>query len=43
VHATRHFRNEGGGLVVVDPLPPVAHVLELLGVHTLKGVEIVTR
>ena len=33
----------GGGLLLVDPLPPVAHVLTLLGVGALPGVELVTR
>jgi anti-anti-sigma factor len=43
VHATRHFRNDGGGLLLVDPLPPVAHVLALLGVDALTGVNLMNR
>jgi anti-anti-sigma factor len=37
---TRVFRNNGGTLLVVDPLPPVAHVLRLLGVDRLRGLEV---
>ena len=40
---TERFRVHGGGLLLVDPLPPVAHVLTLLGVGALPGVELVTR
>ena len=41
--ATERFRVAGGELLLVDPLPPVAHVLTLLGVGALPGVELVTR
>lgn len=43
VHATRDLRAEGRALVVANPLPPVAHVLALLKVGTLEGIEIVTQ
>jgi len=43
VAATRGFRNNGGAVLLVDPLPPVAHVLRLLGVDRLAGVEILGR
>ena len=41
--ATEQFRAGGAELLLVDPLPPVAHVLTLLGVGALPGVELVTR
>jgi anti-anti-sigma factor len=41
--STRGFRNNGGTVLLVDPLPPVAHVLRLLGVDQLRGMEILGR
>ena len=40
---TRALRNAGGSLLIVDPLPPVAHVLRLLGVDRLRGLELLDR
>lgn len=41
VHATAPFRAAGGRVLLVDPLPPVAHVLGMLGVDALPGVRLV--
>ncbi|HYJ75003.1 MAG TPA: STAS domain-containing protein [Kineosporiaceae bacterium] len=41
--STRGFRNNGGTVLLVDPLPPVAHVLRVLGVDQLRGMEILGR
>jgi anti-anti-sigma factor len=39
-HATRGYRSAGGKLVLLDARPPVRHVLRLMGVDVLAGMEL---